>query len=218
MTIIDILIQFRPALLSGLLVTMQIVLITRSWWIIIWTILWILASNFKKTIGWFINVLSLILGWVPMLVLLYWLYFPFQQYFQVDISSFTLASLAFVTVNALFVSKIVRSAIENLPAKYIVTSKLMWLTKRQTISKIKLPLISRHVIWPIIMLQIVMLHNSIFASLINVDEIFRQIQRINAIIYKPIELYTMLAIFFIILSVPLYLLARYYKNKYSNLY
>jgi ABC-type amino acid transport system permease subunit len=63
-----------------------------------------------------------------------------------------------------------------------------------------------------------MLHNSIFASLINVDEIFRQIQRINAMVYKPIELYTALAMFFIVITVPLTLVAYYLKKKYAKDY
>ena len=64
------------------------------------------------------------------------------------------------------------------------------------------------------MLQVAMMHATIFASLINVDEIFRQIQRVNAIEYKPIELYSILAVIFLCISIPLQFFAKYFNDRF----
>jgi ABC-type amino acid transport system permease subunit len=60
-----------------------------------------------------------------------------------------------------------------------------------------------------------MLQLTLFASLISVEEIFRVAQRINATIYQPVEIYTALAIFFLIICLPLNGLAIYLKKKYT---
>jgi ABC-type amino acid transport system permease subunit len=64
--------------------------------------------------------------------------------------------------------------------------------------------------------QVAMLQMTLFASLISVEELFRVAQRINSTIHKPIEIYTALAMFFIIICVPAYILAFYLRQKYTR--
>jgi ABC-type amino acid transport system permease subunit len=61
-----------------------------------------------------------------------------------------------------------------------------------------------------------MLHATLFASLISVEEIFRVAQRINSTIYRPIEIYTALALFFLMVCLPINLLASYLKRRYTR--
>jgi ABC-type amino acid transport system permease subunit len=63
-----------------------------------------------------------------------------------------------------------------------------------------------------------MLQATLFASLISVDEIFRVAQQVNSLIYKPVEIYSMLALLFIAICVPLHLLANYLRQKYTRDY
>ena len=64
--------------------------------------------------------------------------------------------------------------------------------------------------------QVVMLHATLFASLISVEEIFRVAQRINSSIYRPVEIYTALACFFLLVCLPINLLAVHLKNTYTR--
>ena len=61
-----------------------------------------------------------------------------------------------------------------------------------------------------------MLHTTLFASLISVEEIFRVAQRINAQIYKPVEIYTALGIFFLAISLPLNGLALWLPERFTR--
>ena len=63
---------------------------------------------------------------------------------------------------------------------------------------------------------VVMLHMTLFASLISVDELFRAAQRINAQIYKPVEIYSAVGLFFLLVSLPLNGLALYLRRKHSR--
>jgi ABC-type amino acid transport system permease subunit len=61
-----------------------------------------------------------------------------------------------------------------------------------------------------------MLQATIFASLISVGEIFRVAQRINSEVYRPVEIYTALALFFLAVCLPLHGLAQYLKKRYTR--
>ena len=61
-----------------------------------------------------------------------------------------------------------------------------------------------------------MLHATLFASLISVEEIFRVSQRINSTIYRPVEIYTALAFFFLLVCLPINLTAAYLKKRYTR--
>ena len=61
-----------------------------------------------------------------------------------------------------------------------------------------------------------MLQATLFASLISVDEIFRVAQRINATIYRPIEIYTCLGMFFLLICLPLNGFALWFKEKFTR--
>ena len=63
-----------------------------------------------------------------------------------------------------------------------------------------------------------MLEYTLFASLISVPELFRTAQSINAMIYKPVEIYSLLIIFFLIILVPLHLVVRFVQKKYVAQY
>jgi len=61
-----------------------------------------------------------------------------------------------------------------------------------------------------------MLQATLFASLISVEEIFRVSQRINSTIYRPVEIYTALALFFLAVCLPINLAAAYLKKRYTR--
>jgi ABC-type amino acid transport system permease subunit len=63
---------------------------------------------------------------------------------------------------------------------------------------------------------VTILQATLFASLISVDEIFRVAQRINAIVYRPIEIYTALAGFFLLICLPLNGLAYFLEARFTR--
>lgn len=212
---VELLVKYKEAFLSGLTVTLQLCAWVWLLGIIMGILLGVLGFR-NRFVGVFNSSTSTVLSGVPVLVLLYWLYFPMQQIVNLDIEPFWIAVIAFSLLNIFMVSNVVSDSIAQLPDEYRVSAIVSGLSQQTFIRKIQVPLITRQVIGPVLSIQLAMLHNSIFASLINVDDIFRQIQRVNAMEYKPIELYSALAIFFIAISVPMTLLANSLKKRYSR--
>jgi len=216
MSVFDIIMTYKEGLLAGLLVTLKLCLIIWSSGVIFGTILGYFGSKYRSEIGTPSRVVSFILSGIPVLILLFWLHYPLQAMLQVVINPFFTAAFAFSILNIFSVADLVRSALVNFPAQYNLAARVCGLSEKETFLKIELPIILRQIIPSLLSLQVTMLQLTLFASLISVEEIFRVAQRINAVIYKPIEVYTALAIFFLAICLPLNGIALWLKNKYTR--
>ena len=207
---------YKEGLLAGLLVTLKLCLIIWSSGVIVGTILGYFGSKYRSEIGTPSRVVSFILSGIPVLILLFWLHYPLQAMLQVNINPFFTAAFAFSILNIFSVADLVRSALVNFPTQYNLAARVCGLSEKETFLKIEMPIIFRQIIPSLLSLQVTMLQLTLFASLISVEEIFRVAQRINAVIYKPIEVYTALAIFFLFICLPLNGIALWLKNKYTR--
>jgi His/Glu/Gln/Arg/opine family amino acid ABC transporter permease subunit len=216
MSIWAIIYNYREGLLSGLLVTLGLCLIIWLSGLIFGVLFGALAHRQKESTGWFLKVLSFVLASTPVLVLLFWLHYPLQALLGIVVIPFITAAFALSIINIVGVAQIVRDALDEFPEQYVVAGKVCGLKPREIFSKIELPIIVRQTIPSFLTLQVNMLQLTLFASLISVQELFRVAQQINSIVYKPIEIYTALAIFFIAICLPLNLLAYWFKKKYTR--
>lgn len=216
MSVLDILIKYYPAFLNGLSVTLQLCSIIWICGIVLGSILGFAGAKFRKSIGLPSKFFSFLLGGIPLLVFLFWLHYPAQAMFDVVIDPFYTAAFTFSIVNLFGVSDIVRGALLDFPRQYMTAAKVTGLTRRQTILRIQLPLILRQIIPSLLILQVTMLHITLFASLISVEEIFRIAQRINAQIYRPVEIYTALGVFFLAVSLPINGFALWLKARFTR--
>lgn len=216
MSVFDIIFTYREGLLAGLLVTLKLCFVIWLLGLIVGTLLGYLSAKYKSEIGTPVRIVAFILSGIPVLVLLFWLHYPVQAMLDVVIDPFYTAAFALSLINIFAVSEIVRSALNNFPTQYNLAAKVCGLSQKETFQKIELPIIFRQIIPSLLSLQVAMLQLTLFASLISVEEIFRVAQRINSLIYKPIEIYTALAIFFLIICLPLNGIAMWLKYKFTR--
>lgn len=215
-TVLDILITYRTAFFGGLIVTLQLCAIIWILGIMMGTGLGVLAARYTSTIGTTARIISFFLGAVPLLVFMFWLHYPVQAMFNVVINPFYTAAFTLTFLNVFGVADLVRTALDDFPAQYMTAAKVTGLTRRQIILNIQLPLIFRSTLPGLLLLQVGMLHATLFTSMISVEELFRVAQRINAQIYKPIEIYTALGVFFLAICLPVNFFALWFKQKYTR--
>lgn len=215
MQVFNILLNYHATLLGGLWVTIQLFLLTSVIGIIGGVILGALGARYKE-LGTFVRVFSFAMAGIPLLVILFWFYYPFQTMLNIQISAFATAVIALSFFNVAAIAEIIRGVLDDFPKQYIIVAKMSDLLPQQIFSKIQFPMIFRQVIPSVLTTQVFILHATLFASLIAVPEIFRVAQNINAVIYKPIEIYTALALFFIITLAPVNYLAYTLKRKYTR--
>jgi ABC-type amino acid transport system permease subunit len=216
MDVFDILAKYRQEFLLGLGVTLKLCLIVWSLGIVLGTLLGAAGSRWRLLIGLPSRFASFVLGAVPILVFLFWLHYPFQSLIGVLIHPFYTAVAALSIINILLVADLIRGVLIDFPDQYLQAAKVCGLSHRQTILHIQLPIILRQVLPTLLLIQVSMLQASLFASLISVDEIFRVSQRINSEVYRPVQIYTALALFFLAVCVPLHGLAYWLRARYTR--
>ena len=212
----NILIQYKEALLRGLSVTLELCFII---WIVgigVGILLGYLASKFKNGVGIPMRVVFFILGGIPILVLLFWFYYPAQTLLQVNVAPFWVTVFVLSVIDIFYVADLVRNALNTFPNEYKLAAKVCGLSQRDTFRKIEFPIIFRQIIPGLLNIQVNILQLTIFASLISVEEVFKVAQEINSQIYQPVEIYSTLAIFFIVICLPLNGLAMWLKYKFTR--
>lgn len=216
MSTLDILFQYRGDFLYGLLVTLELCLL-------IWTIgialglgLGVAGARWPSWVGLPTKTVSFILSGVPVLVFLFWMHYPLQYMLGVVIEPFYTAVATLSIINAVLVADVVRGVLRDFPEQYVHAAKAVGLTGRQITRHIQLPIISRQILPSLLTIQISMLQATLFASLISVDEIFRIAQRVNSETYRPVEIYTALAVFFLLICLPLHGLAHWLRMRFTR--
>jgi len=216
MTVLDILLTYYPAFLQGLGVSLQLCLVIWISGLVGGIALGALGAYRAATWGRMIHYVAFCFTAIPTLVILFWLHYPAQAMIGLVINPFFTAAFAFSLVNIVAVGEMVRQAILDFPKHYMIAGQVCGLSTRAIVRHIQLPLLFRQLLPSLMMQQVTMLHATLFASLISVEEIFRVAQRINSSIYRPVEIYTALALFFLLVCLPINLLALHLKNTYTR--
>lgn len=144
------------------------------------------------------------------------MHYPLQTLFGVVVQPFYTAAALLTALNALGTATIVRSSLDDFPDQYLDAAKVCGLSSLESSWHIQIPLILRQILPALLNLQVAILHMTLFASLISVEELFRVAQRIDASIHKPVEIYTALAFFFVLICLPINLIAQGLRNAYSQ--
>jgi polar amino acid transport system permease protein len=215
-SVFDILVSYHREFLAGLWVTIQLCLLIWPIGIVAGILLGSAGARWKLAVGLPSRAMSFVLSGIPIIVFLFWLHYPLQYMLGVVIRPFYTAATALCIVNALLVADIVRGALLDFPAQYVMAARVCGLSPWSTVLRIQLPIIARQVLPGVLFLQVSMLQATIFASLISVSEIFRVAQRVNSEVYRPVEIYTALAVFFLAVCLPLHGLAQFMKVRFTR--
>lgn len=216
MNTFEILVHHRQEFLQGLWVTLKLCMLIWPIGIVAGTALGVAGAKWPQAIGVPSRICSFVLSGIPVLVFLFWLHYPLQSYFHVVIHPFYTAAAALSIVNTLLVTDLIRGVLNDFPTQYIMAARVCGLTHRETVLHIQLPIVFRQVLPSLLSILVSMLQATLFASLISVDEIFRVAQRVNSQVYRPVEIYTALALLFLVVCLPLHGLAHLLKERFTR--
>ena len=210
----QVLIQYHHLLLQGFLTTLKLLGCIMLIGVPFGTLLGVIGGRYSFEVGKMVKVARFITKVIPVLVLLFWLHYPLQGMLGIVIDPFWTTIFALGLINIIAVANIVASELELLPKSYREAGITLGMSKNQIVKHIELPLLVRRTLPQLLLTQAAMLEYTLFASLISVPELFRTAQTINAMIYKPVEIYSLLVLFFLIILAPLHLLISWLQKKY----
>jgi len=209
----EILIQYRHLFLAGFLTTIKLWALIILIGVPLGILFGVVGGRYSKTVNRLVSSLKFVTKVIPVLVLLFWLHFPFQAILGVVIDPFWTTIIALGFVNLVAVAFIIQSELKLLPVAYSEAGTTLGMSKKQIVKHIELPILMKRVLPNISLNQATMLEYTLFASLISVPELFRVAQSINAMVYDPVSVYSLLVLFFVIILAPLHLFITWYKKR-----
>jgi len=211
----QILVDYHEGITIGLYTTLKLAGVAWLSGLMGGTMIGFLAS---RSAIWDVIVRSMVflLASIPVIVFLFWVHYPLQAALEIVIPPFISASFVLALLNVGAVAEIVRNALRTFDSDYVNAGVVCGLSTGEIFRYVQVPIFLRQVIPSLLRAQVAILHMTLFASLISVDEIFRIAQRINAETYKPIEIYTALALLFLGVSLPLNAAAAALERRFHG--
>jgi len=206
----------KSVFIEGALITLGLTLVA----VCIGTIIGALMAFLKRSSNPILSFLSKfyieIFRALPILVLLIWIYYVVPMLLNWQISGFTVAVIAIALHLSAFAAETIRAGIESIPAGQFESGYALGLTSKQVMLHIIFPQAVKNMIPNLLGLYINELKNSSLASVIAVNELLHRSNILISNTYRPLEIYTTIAIVYLILILPLVYLTRILERRFTK--
>jgi polar amino acid transport system permease protein len=193
--------EYRWAFLAGLRITFYLTIVSTLVGTIIGYILGVLLSIEKKVlkpIKWLILIYIAIFGWLPLLVLLVWMYYFLPIMFNIRISALAISYITLSLNLSAFIADIVRGAIAEIPKAYIDAGKAVGMPFPLILKRIIMPEIARVSLPSMVALYINQFKWTTLCSVIGVQELLHKTDTIMIQTYRSLEAYTAIALIYLV--------------------
>jgi polar amino acid transport system permease protein len=144
----------------------------------------------------------------PVLVQLFWVYYVLPILLGIRIDALTAAILGLTLHSTAFLGEIYRAGIQTVPVGHTEAAKVLGLSPRMTFIRIVLPQAVRNVLPPLVNNLVDLIKLSSLASVFAVGEITRKATELSASTFRPIEIFTFVALMYFFICWPLSLSIR----------
>lgn len=208
----DVIWQYRTVFIKGAWVTLQITFFS----VIIGTLLGIILglgrASKKRWISIPVALYIEVFLALPVLVLLIWIYYCGPM-FGLKLSGLLTAVFALSLSLSAFVAEIVRSGVLTVPPGHIEAARALGMNKWQALYRIVMPQTLRIIFPPLLSMYISTIKLSSLASVIAVYELLHSAQNLIMNTFRPLEIYTTVAVIYIIIVLPFVVLSRRLENS-----
>lgn len=161
------------------------------------------------------TVLEVVRG-VPLLVLLIWFYYAFPLLTQISLTPMAAAVISLSLYGGSYYGEIVRGGILSVEAGQTDAALSLGMTYTERMRRVVLPQAFRRMVPPLVNQTIIQLKNTSLASVVTVAELVYQAQTVSARTYRPLEVYTAVAILYLVLVLPASAVSRRLELKNSR--
>lgn len=149
----------------------------------------------------------------PELVQLIWIYYCLPILFGFHLLSLTACIIALGLNAGGYLAEVFRAGIQAVDKGQIETARSLGLSHFQTVLKITLPQAIRTMFPPFVNQSIVLLKNSSLVSILGVADLTYRAQVVAMNTYRPIEIFTAIAVLYFILCTALSYIMRFSEKR-----
>lgn len=205
-------VEFLPILMSGVALTIIVTigsLLLSTVLGLVWALMRV--SGIGVLSGLSAGLINVIRG-IPIIVLLFYLYFVMPE-FGVTMTALQAAILGLGIAYSAYQAENFRAGIEAIDKGQIEAAQAIGMGWGQTMRRVVLPQAVKIVLPPYGNVMIMMLKDSSQASTITVAELALQGKLIASSTFKNTSVFTLVALMYLTMSIPLILLVRHFEKR-----
>ncbi|PQQ28680.1 amino acid ABC transporter permease [Photorhabdus hindustanensis] len=207
--------SFWPMLYAGFTFTIPLTLITFTLGIILGFIVALIRLYGPKPLIAVAKFYVWLIRGTPLLVQLFLIFYALPS-IGITLGAFTSAVIGFTLNIGAYTSEVIRATLLSVPKGQWEAAYSIGMSWTQSLRRIILPQAARIAIPPLSNTFISLVKDTSLASVITVPELFLAAQRIAAVTYQPLILYTEAAILYLIISSVLSSLQARLEKKFSQ--
>jgi polar amino acid transport system permease protein len=207
--------EFMPILLQGVWLTILVTLGSLALSTVL-GLVWALmrVSGVRTLSGLSASLINVIRG-IPIIVLLFYLYFVMPD-FGITLTALQAAILGLGIAYSAYQAENFRAGIEAIDKGQIEAAQTIGMSWWLTMRRVVLPQAVRIVLPPYGNIMIMLLKDSSQASTITVADLALQGKLIASSTFKNTSVFTLVALMYLTMSIPLILLVRHFEKKANN--
>jgi len=150
---------------------------------------------------------------VPLVMVIFWIWFIVPQLLRVPIPEYGVALTAFVIFEAAYFGEIVRAGIQSVPRGQVEAATALGLTRAQTMRFVVLPQAIRNMVPSLVTQMIVLFKDTSLASIIGYVDLTKAAQIVNNREIRPFELYLFIAVVYWVCTYSMSQVARRFERR-----
>ncbi len=197
-----IILEYWPIFARGAITTLQITLSSAAIGLAIGLIVGIVKESPNRLLRLPASLYVELIRATPALVQIIWIYYCFPIVFGVQLGALTTMVVALGIHAGAYVAEIVRAGINAVDPGQFLAAKSIGMNHFKALRRIILPQAGQKMIPPLINEFANLMKLSTLGSTIAVYELLQESNNLITLTYRPLEIYTFLAIFFFLITYP----------------
>src|SRR6516162_2199001 len=152
----------------------------------------------------------------PLLVQIVWFYYALPVVLGIDIPANVAATLVLSLYTGAFYAEIIRGGVASIERGQWDAARAIGMRRGQVMRYVILPQAIKRMIPPFMNQSIIQLKNTSLVSTIAVADLLYQGTIITAATYRPLEVYTMVAVIYFLVLFPLTLAAQQVERRLAR--
>ncbi|MFK4441121.1 polar amino acid transport system permease protein [Caballeronia udeis] len=210
--------QYRDVLASGIGMTFRVLALSLTMGIVLGLALAPLRAARTRWLRWPAQGVIEVVRTVPPLVLLVWAYYCLPILTPLKLSAYWTCVLALGTYGSVFFAEIFRSGLQSVDHGMVEAALAVGMTPLKALVRISAPIAFLRILPAFVGQCVMSIKNSVLGSYIAVGELLYQGQRLSTATFRPLEVLTFVALFFVVTILPLSLLAGYVERRIQTRY
>src|SRR5437667_9456511 len=152
---------------------------------------------------------------VPLVMVIFWIWFIIPQLLRLPIPEYGVALTAFVIFEAAYLGEIVRAGVQSVARGQVEAATAVGLTSTQTMRYVVLPQALKNMIPSLVTQFIVLFKDTSLASIIGFMDLTKAAQVVNNREVRPFALYLFIAVVYWICTYSMSRYARHVEQRLS---